>query len=55
MAQNKFELKPSYGSHVSVSVGPVWTTITVKVRTDRLLVHGLRQKTRRPKGSETEG
>ena len=53
MTQNKFELKPSYGSQVSVSVGPVWTTITVKVRTDRLLFHGLRQKTRRPK--ETEG
>jgi hypothetical protein len=54
MTQNKFELKPSYGSQVSVTVGPVWTTITVKVRTDRLLFHGRRQKTRRPKGSEAE-
>jgi hypothetical protein len=55
MSQSKFELKPSYGSRVSVSVGPVWTTITVKIRTDRLLVHGLRQKTRKPKGSDIEG
>ena len=50
MGKKKISIRPTHKSYIeAIKVGPVWTKVVLRLRTDLLVFQGTRMKARRAK------